>query len=38
MSNYPVEPANKPQALTKEALKAIRHEQVEGVSLSLIHI
>ena len=32
MSNYHVEPANKPQALTKEALKAIRHEQVEGVS------
>ena len=32
MSNYPVEPASKPQALTKEALKAIRHEQVQGVS------
>jgi len=32
MSNYHVEPANKPQALTKEALKAIRHEQVQGVS------
>jgi cytochrome b6-f complex iron-sulfur subunit len=32
MSNYQVEPANKPQALTKEALKAVRHEQVQGVS------
>jgi cytochrome b6-f complex iron-sulfur subunit len=32
MSNYSVEPANKPQALTKEALKALRHEQVQGVS------
>jgi cytochrome b6-f complex iron-sulfur subunit len=32
MSNYSVEPANRPQALTNEALKAIRHEQVQGVS------
>jgi cytochrome b6-f complex iron-sulfur subunit len=32
MSNYQVEPANKPQALTTEALKAVRHEQVKGVS------
>jgi cytochrome b6-f complex iron-sulfur subunit len=32
MSNYQVEPANKPQALTTEALKAVRHEQVQGVS------
>lgn len=32
MSNYHVEPASKPQALTKEALKALRHEQVQGVS------
>ncbi len=32
MSNYQVEPENKPQALTKEALKALRHEQVQGVS------
>ena len=32
MSNYHVEPADKPQALTKEAIKAIRHEQVQGVS------
>jgi cytochrome b6-f complex iron-sulfur subunit len=32
MSNYHVEPADKPKALTKEALKAVRHEQVQGVS------
>ena len=32
MSNYQVEPENKPQALTKEALKALRHEQGQGVS------
>ncbi len=32
MSNYSVEPASKPQALTKEAIKALRHEQVQGVS------
>jgi cytochrome b6-f complex iron-sulfur subunit len=32
MSNYHVEAADKPQALTKEALKAVRHEQVQGVS------
>jgi cytochrome b6-f complex iron-sulfur subunit len=32
MSNYHVEPANKPQALTTEAIKALRHEQVQGVS------
>jgi cytochrome b6-f complex iron-sulfur subunit len=32
MSNYQVEPVHKPQALTKEALKALRHEQVQGVS------
>lgn len=32
MSNYSVEPASKPQALTKESLKALRHEQVQGVS------
>ena len=30
MSNYHVEPADKPQALTKEAIKALRHEQVQG--------
>jgi cytochrome b6-f complex iron-sulfur subunit len=32
MSNYHVEPVDKPQALTTEAIKALRHEQVEGVS------
>jgi cytochrome b6-f complex iron-sulfur subunit len=32
MSNYHVEPASKPQALTTEAIKALRHEQVQGVS------
>jgi cytochrome b6-f complex iron-sulfur subunit len=32
MSNYHVEPANKPQALSKEAVKALRHEQVQGIS------
>src|SRR5512135_1228109 len=32
MSNYHVEPAAKPQALTKEAVKALRNEQVQGLS------
>jgi cytochrome b6-f complex iron-sulfur subunit len=32
MSNYQVEPASKPAALTTEAIKAVRHEQVQGVS------
>jgi len=32
MSNYQVEPAARPQALSKEAIKALRHEQVHGVS------
>jgi len=32
MSNYHVEPGDKPQALTTEALKALRHEQVQGIS------
>ena len=32
MSNYQVEPAGRPQALSKEALKALRKEQVQGVS------
>jgi cytochrome b6-f complex iron-sulfur subunit len=32
MSNYQVEPADKPQALTTETLKAMRHEQVSGMS------
>jgi cytochrome b6-f complex iron-sulfur subunit len=32
MSNYTVEPVNRTQALTKEAIKALRGEQVQGVS------
>lgn len=32
MSNYHVEPAARPQALSKEAIKALRHEQVQGIS------
>ena len=32
MSNYHVEPADKPQALTGEAIKALRREQVQGIS------
>src|SRR6516165_6611759 len=32
MSNYQVEPAARPQALTKEAIKAQRSEQVQGMS------
>ena len=32
MSNYHVEPASKPQALSKEAIKSLRHEQVQGIS------
>ena len=32
MSNYHVEPADRPQALTTQAIKALRHEQVQGVS------
>jgi cytochrome b6-f complex iron-sulfur subunit len=32
MSNYHVEPAARPQALTKEAIKAQRSEQVQGMS------
>jgi cytochrome b6-f complex iron-sulfur subunit len=32
MSNYQVEPAARPQALSKEAIKALRHEQVQGLS------
>jgi cytochrome b6-f complex iron-sulfur subunit len=32
MSNYHVEPADQPQALTSQALKALRHEQVQGLS------
>jgi len=32
MSNYQVEPAARPQALTEQAIKALRREQVQGVS------
>jgi cytochrome b6-f complex iron-sulfur subunit len=32
MSNYHVEPASKPGALTKEAIKSLRKEQVQGLS------
>ncbi|HEU0235276.1 MAG TPA: Rieske 2Fe-2S domain-containing protein [Candidatus Limnocylindrales bacterium] len=32
MSNYQVEPAAKPQALTKEALKSLRRAPVQGLS------
>jgi cytochrome b6-f complex iron-sulfur subunit len=32
MSNYHVESAARPQALTTEAIKALRHEQVRGMS------
>ncbi|MEX2010776.1 MAG: Rieske 2Fe-2S domain-containing protein [Chloroflexota bacterium] len=32
MSNYHVEPVDKPQALTKEAIKALRKAQVQGLS------
>ncbi|MFP5342729.1 MAG: ubiquinol-cytochrome c reductase iron-sulfur subunit [Candidatus Limnocylindria bacterium] len=32
MSNYHVEPVDKPQALTKEAIKSLRKQQVQGLS------
>jgi cytochrome b6-f complex iron-sulfur subunit len=32
MSNYQVEPVDKPQALTKEAIKSLRKQQVQGMS------
>jgi len=32
MSNYHVEPADQPRALTKEAIKSMRHQQVQGLS------
>jgi cytochrome b6-f complex iron-sulfur subunit len=32
MSNYQVEPVSRPQALSKEAIKSLRHEQVQGLS------
>jgi cytochrome b6-f complex iron-sulfur subunit len=32
MSNYHVEPADEPQAITSQAIKSLRHEQVQGLS------
>jgi cytochrome b6-f complex iron-sulfur subunit len=32
MSNYHVEPVDKPQALTEQAIKSLRHQQVQGLS------
>ena len=32
MSNYQVEPVDQPKALTREAIKALRNEQVQGLS------
>ena len=32
MSNYHVEPAAQPQALTEQAIKSLRREQVQGIS------
>lgn len=32
MSNYHVEPVDKPQALSEQAIKSMRHHQVEGLS------
>ncbi len=32
MSNYHVEPADRPQALTAEAIKALRRRQIQGLS------
>ncbi len=32
MSNYQVEPVDRPQALAKEAIKSLRREQVQGLS------
>jgi cytochrome b6-f complex iron-sulfur subunit len=32
MSNYHVEPANEPKALTKQALRSMRRQQVQGMS------
>jgi cytochrome b6-f complex iron-sulfur subunit len=32
MSNYHLEPADQPKALTREAIKALRNEQVQGLS------
>ena len=32
MSHYQVEPADKPKALTAQTIKALRHEEVQGIS------
>ncbi|MEY4388854.1 MAG: hypothetical protein RLZZ432_573 [Chloroflexota bacterium] len=32
MSHYSVEPADKPKALTAQTIKALRHEEVQGIS------
>ena len=32
MSNYHVEPIHESQALTSEAIKSLRHSQVQGIS------
>jgi len=32
MSHYQVEPADKPKALTAQTIKAMRHEEVQGIS------
>jgi len=32
MSNYQVEPVDKPQALTEQAIKSMRHQEVQGMS------
>lgn len=32
MSNYHVEPAHRPQAISTQAVKALRHDQVQGLS------
>ena len=32
MSHYQVEPAEKPKALTAQTIKALRHEEVQGIS------
>jgi cytochrome b6-f complex iron-sulfur subunit len=32
MSNYHVEPVDKPKAITSQAIKSLRHEQIQGLS------
>ena len=32
MSHYSVEPSDKPKALTAQTIKALRHEEVQGIS------